>query len=37
MGLRTIYEIVQKHKTVLDKFNVNYLAHYIKYKNRNVS
>ncbi|CAD8135877.1 unnamed protein product [Paramecium octaurelia] len=37
MGLRGIYEILQKHPKILDKENITYLIHYIKYKNRNVS
>ncbi|CAD8139034.1 unnamed protein product [Paramecium pentaurelia] len=37
MGLRGIYEILQKHPKILDKDNITYLIHYIKYKNRNVS
>lgn len=37
MGLRTITEMIQKHSAVLTTFNLNYLASYSKYKNKNVA
>ena len=37
MGLRTIHEMVCKNPGVLNNFNVNYLASYSKYKNKNVA
>jgi protein SDA1 len=37
LGLRTITEMVVKNPQVISQFNINYLAGYSKYRNKNVS
>jgi len=37
MGLRTIREMILKHEFILNEFNLNYLAGYTKFRNKNVN
>ena len=37
MGLNTIREMCKKNQHLLDDYNLNYLADYTTYKNKNVS
>ena len=36
-GLNTIREMCKRNKMILDEANLNYLANYYKYRNKNVS